>query len=105
MSMITFSYGFFGMFMIITVFIAYFLTGNFNLPYYKFLSFLFLKVVQTCLRGSIDNIDFDDTLDLESVDINAFDFKSIISNSETSYFSVINNLTLVGYFIVRIFNL
>ncbi len=101
--MVTFSYTFLALFMIVTVFIAYFLSGNFNLPYYKFLSFLFLKVIQTCLRGSLDNIDFDNSLQLDNIDVNAFDFKSIISNSQTSYFEIFNNLSVIGYYIVRIF--
>ena len=40
------------------MFISYFMYGDFHNKYYKNLTFIFLKVLQSFFRGTIDNKDY-----------------------------------------------
>jgi hypothetical protein len=62
--MLSFTIGFLYVFLLISVFIAYFLTGDISLYYYHDYGFIFLKVIQHFMRGSLDSIDQDLNIDV-----------------------------------------
>ena len=45
-------------YIMISMFISYFMFGDFHNKYYKNLTFIFLKVLQSLFRGTIDNKDY-----------------------------------------------
>ncbi len=59
---------------------SYFLYGDFASAYYRFYSFHFIKSITSFYRGSIENVDFDDSVNrrTSSVDNN-------INSDDTHY--------------------
>ena len=57
-----FSLGFGVLFIVYSNYIAFFIWGDFHMFYYKDYKFIFLKILSMFYRGSIDNSDFDDSI-------------------------------------------
>lgn len=100
-----FNIGFVICFLLISVFSSYFLFGDFSLYYYKNYAFMFIKVLQSFWRGSMDNIDHDSRIDRNTVihvTANANKpYQFYIQNSVSPYFSIITSSSYSGYIIVN----
>jgi hypothetical protein len=89
----------------ITAIVAYFFTGGYVISYYRDFPFVFLKIIQSFFRGSIDNIDHDTTTD-EYAHTSTLslpkNFNELIVKATGPYNSIIADMSSTGYLIVKL---
>lgn len=98
-----FTFGFLIFLITITAIVSYFFTGGYFVSYYREFSFVYLKIIQSFFRGSIDNIDNDSTFDMYTnipPPNSTKTFNQLLQDSTGSYNSIINDMSTFGYLIV-----
>ena len=89
----------------ISIFITYFLFGDFSQPYFKDPKYHFIKVLQSFWRGSSENQDQDPNMDRNAIDDtnpnSAHTFNYFIKNAQSPYYSVSDSSGYSGYIVVR----
>lgn len=93
-----------GIFILISFIVAYFLSGDFFAPYYKDYSFIFLKILQSFYRGSIDSVDEDSSFDRDNINEpfnGPHSFGYYIKNAQGPFYSLPNKIGYAGYLIVN----
>ena len=86
------------LFILICLFISHYLVGDFSDTIYRENYFIFVKVIQSIFRGTIDNYEFPSQI--------YTDFKSslqIFSNSNNQYNRIYNKIGTTGYCLYSIF--
>lgn len=77
-------------FLMISMYVSFFMYGDFYQSFYKKLSFIFAKVLQSFFRGSLDNKDYNPTI-TDNPLIN------IISIGNNQYTDIVNKVGHAGY--------
>jgi hypothetical protein len=82
----------------------YYLFGDYYLAYYKNYGFIVIKLLQSFMRGSADNIDVDPNGDRYSIDDRTGSFDSQAKYSYGPFYSIVNKAGFTGYLLVKYYN-
>jgi hypothetical protein len=87
----------------LSFFVALYLFGDHFFPYYKKLGFIFIKVLQSFFRGTLDNSDYDPDMDRygDFGEERSGSFWYYIRTARTPLFRIIAKVGSTGYLVVR----
>lgn len=81
------------------------MAGGYDLYYYKEYGFIFIKVLQSFMRGSIDSIDQDLSVDrytYTNSNSQVKTFFDVITNAEQPFYDLVDKIGVVGYIVYMI---
>jgi hypothetical protein len=97
--MIPFTFTFTVPFLVFSIYIVYYFYGDFYLIYYRDFGFIITKLIQSFMRGSLDNIDVETSIDVNISESQNY-LKEIFRLAGGPFFSLVNKVGYTGFLVV-----